>query len=159
MTCRCFPFIVRAAVLLTAAAVMFAAFLKVDDIQEFRRILIAQRLIGENQSGLTAWVITGAELGIGCVAFGLALQRPLRLAAIAALMMALLFAAFAIYSAALVVFPPPKPVPCGCGFSPLPVSDWAGIAARNGAITTTCAIFGLSVLRVAATGREARPVN
>jgi hypothetical protein len=50
---------------------------------------------------------------------------------------------FAVYTGILCIFPPPKPVPCGCGIlsGHQPVSDWIPLTARNMCVATL--FFGL----------------
>ena len=122
------------ALLVVGAAVvlLYTGSAKLTAPSAFAETIEAQGLIPRDLTPHVAWGVIAAELAVGISALWLVLaERRVRHAAIGA---GLLFAAFAWYAGATVLFPPPAPTGCGCaGSGASDIADWGAITWRNAA--------------------------
>lgn len=136
-------------VALAVGAVLVAAGLaKFAHLDAFRAVLIEHGLL----TGATVHIATigfpTAEclVGLHLVFSGLGSERR---CAAALLLGGVLFLGTSAYAIGLSIDPPPKPVPCGCGFSIGPVNDWRPIAIRNGVFAALLPGIGLALRKSA----------
>lgn len=112
----------------------------------FAQTIEAQGLIPRDLTPHVAWGVIAMELAVGVRALWLVLaERRVRPAAIGA---GLVFAAFAWYAGAMVLFPPPEPTGCGCaGSGTADLADWGAITWRNSAVAGTLLVLTPVALR------------
>ncbi len=116
-------------VLLIATWLIVAGIGKLADLDGFAEALRAHGLIAGPLIQVVSFVLPFVEVLIGAgVVWGLASGSPVRrlvppLVAV--------FLAFVLYAAWLSINPPPRPAPCGCGISAVPVENWWPIVIRN----------------------------
>lgn len=125
-----------------SAVLVYSALIKVQTIDVFASDLKAHRLVPESWAFGGAWTVVVIEAVVGVV--GIAAFGSTRRLRLALLLVGLVFLGFASYSSVLVVRPPPKPVPCGCGLSRKSVESWTPIAARNLALAGVCVVLSRS---------------
>lgn len=129
-------------VLAAAAALIFSGFAKALDSGSFALTLAAQGLVPEPIVGQVATLVIVGEIVVGVAAVGLMAAWG-RLASAAGLL-AGVAGAFAWYALFMVLFPPPEPVGCGCGFTASDTpADWPFLAARNAFAAVVLAIVSL----------------
>ncbi len=89
-------------------------------------------LIPRDLTPHVAWGVIAMEIAVGISTLWLVLaEHRIKPAAIGA---GLVFAAFAWYAAAMILFPPPAPTSCGCaGSGTTDIADWGAITWRNAA--------------------------
>lgn len=146
---------VRVAFALAASGLLlFTAYVKAFDQQAFGGTLAAQGVIPERYLAAATVSIPAGEFLIAGASFILILRRPASVAA--CVILAATFVAFAGYALTLHFFPPPKPAGCGCGFSDGPVSNWFGVAARNGAVASV--LGSLALLKLPAGVPDGAPL-
>lgn len=114
-----------------AAAIvwLFLGVFKFMHTDDFAETLSGHGLIGQGWVATTAVAIASMELLLGI--FGLAVL-PLghRLVSGAAALFSVVLAIFVIYATLLVIWPPEKPVSCGCFPGSAPTDNWAVIGGR-----------------------------
>lgn len=113
---------------------ILSAMLKLFDLATFTTSLTAHHLIPPALIPTGSVLIPASELGLGLISLiwlceSCSRQKGLRV-------LTLSFGLLTLYSTALVVFPPPVPAPCGCGFAQGPVESWTLPAIRNLALTS-----------------------
>lgn len=137
---RMLPAVAQGVVLAGACSVMIAGFAKMLDPGAFIAALIAHDLVPEAVGSNLGWGVILVELWAAANAvWALLRARP----AIAAWSIAAIFGVFAWYAAALVVFPPPEPVGCGCGLLSDDAAHWPSLTLRN---TAASGLFCLCAL-------------
>lgn len=130
-------------VLVAAALLIFTGFVKLLDEESFALTIAAHGLVPEPVVGQIASVVVIGEIVLGVVA--VALMAAWGRLSVAAGLLAGVAGMFGWYAFFMVLFPPPEPVGCGCGFtgSDAP-ADWPMIAARNAAAAVVFALISLA---------------
>ena len=119
-------------VALTATVPLYTGFAKLLSPAAFREALLAQSLIPEPIVSQVAWGVILLEIVIGTSALWHIAGKGIIHRAV--LMLASLFALFALYAGAMILFPPPAPTGCGCtGSDVTDIADWGAITWRNAA--------------------------
>ncbi len=114
---------------------------KLLDFESFIGAVRLQSLVSAEYLGIAAASFVTLEAACGIAAIVLVVIDRVRAGLIICASVVL---TTAFYSTALAFRPPPKPAPCGCGFSSLNVKDWRPHAA---ALWVTCGVLlGLSAL-------------
>jgi hypothetical protein len=133
----------RLACLGAAWVVLFAAAIKLVDVPTFVATLAQHHPRAEGRLEPLAILLAAGEAAAGAWALALVLGKNWPRAA---LLLAAVFLAFALYAAWLTAHPPPKPAPCGCGFSNRPIApdEWSATTLRNAGIAATCALLALA---------------
>lgn len=122
------PLVVAAA----AIALVYTGSAKLLAPTAFAQTIASHGLIPEVLTPHVAWGVITLELAVGVGSLWLiAGKRLLQPAAISA---ALVFAAFAWYAGAMVLFPPPEPTSCGCAGASAEPADWRTLTGRNTAL-------------------------
>lgn len=128
-------------VLFAGLFLLMSGLLKAGALEEFEQTLREHALIGEGLIPIAARLVPGVEilLGVACV---VALCRP-RARGAALWLVAGFFLSLSAYCLMLQLWPPPKPVGCGCGFSKEVVRSWALLAFRNGLAASVAGVAAL----------------
>ena len=138
-----FRLFVELLVLAAATLLIFTGFAKAFDTESFALTLAAHGLIPEPIVGQAASAVIVGEIVVGVAA--VALLAAWGRLALAAGLLAGVAGAFGWYAFFMVLFPPPAPVGCGCGFSASDTpADWPMIAARNAAVAVVLAMISLA---------------
>lgn len=122
----CIPSIVVAA---AAIVLIYTGSAKLLAPSTFAQTIASHGLIPEVLTPHVAWGVIALELLVGVSSLWLLTGR--RLTRHAAMGAAAVFAAFAWYAGAMVVFPPPAPTSCGCAGSAQEPANWRALTARN----------------------------
>lgn len=111
-------------VVIAAAAIVliFTGSAKLLAPTTFAQTIASHGLIPEALTPHVAWGVIAAELVVGVGSLWLLIGRRLTRRA-----------AVAWYSGAMVVFPPPAPMSCGCAGSAEEPADWRSLTGRNSA--------------------------
>lgn len=128
----------RVCLMMLAIWVGLAAMIKISAPEAFADALWRQGVFTADLQPIVAWAIPIIELLIAFLV--LRDVTLLRLVARPALVLACTFAAFAGYAFVLVLSPPAKPAPCGCGFSQAPIASWSEPCIRNAAVAVALAM-------------------
>ena len=127
-------------VIAAALVLLYTGSAKLLGPSAFAQTIEAHGLIPRDLSPHVAWGVIAMELSVGTSALWLVLaERRTRAAAIGA---GLVFAAFAWYAGAMVLFPPPAPTGCGgAGSASTEAANWGAITGRNSALAAALLVF------------------
>ncbi len=116
------------------------------NLTEFKGIVLAHGLLGENVAFPASAALASVEIVIGVFGLTLILIRGLASLALVFIGQAALFLIFTGYSAALVVWPPPEPTPCGCSLLASATAHWPAILMRSAVVAVALGLASLFVL-------------
>ncbi|MFI4873461.1 MAG: MauE/DoxX family redox-associated membrane protein [Phycisphaerales bacterium JB061] len=97
----------------------------------FAETIATHGLVPRDLTPHAAWGVIAAELSIGVSSLWLLVGKQLTKPA--AIGTALIFAGFAWYAGAMVIFPPEAPTSCGCTGDFEEPADWRALTGRNSA--------------------------
>lgn len=121
-------------VILAASSVLVVSGVsKALDATGFAATLASHGHVPASLSRHAAVGVTAMELVCGMAAIALLPARS-RLTRAAVVLLAAMYAAIGGYATVMTVFPPARPVGCGCFWGASPSADWSIIAIRNAGV-------------------------
>jgi hypothetical protein len=113
---------IRCVLMCGGVVVLFLGAAKAVDVEGFRQAIVAQGIIAPALAGPGAPAFVLAE--IACALFVIVRSTSSGGGPSAALVLLVLLLVLTMYTAAVGLHPPPRPVGCGCGWSSRPVDSW-----------------------------------
>lgn len=132
--------LIFAAILLSLAAyVLASAFSKAIDLRAFRSAVLAHGVVAADDVEFVSLVFVCLEFAVAICAIAMMEWKPTT-SRWSGIVLGGFFVGLSMYAAWLVAYPPPRPVGCGCGFSPSRIADWKFVTLQN----SLCAVAAVS---------------